>query len=772
VIAAALTLWGGALNINLPLGALKAMRAVRAMRPLRMMHRFPGVRIVVETMIGSLPDVVNVMAVCVIIFLIFAIFAVNFLKGLFRDCSGETADVLGFGDRSSPYGQFLADPQPWAAMDNATRAWFGPDSVVTHALGTASERATTTETTECGGGVGSSGPCCSEWAALPEGAVPTSRQVCECWIEGGAALAWGPFMAQRFDNVAMALLTFFECSTTEGWIDIMFGAVDSRGVDMQPVRDANRWWVVFFIFFMLIGSYFVLNLFIGVILNNFYQKSLRVSDEDQFGGSGSAFVTAEQREWVKSTESTLRAVRLVRLAQSAATPPGSIRAPLHLLVTSRRFEHVTLGLVAANTVLMGCAHYAEPDWLTLWSQRANLGFALAFSVEALLKLYALRWEYFGLTLNGEFHPNQWNLFDLAIVVGTDVGLVVKALTGDDGIGSLGLVVRACRIGRVFRLMQSAKGMAQVFDTRDDAMHDECLPSPLRDVTVKRMAQVFDTLVSSLPGMLNVGALLLLLSFIYAAVGVQLFSKIAFYGAHDEHCNYRTFWAAMSSLLRFATGENFNGFMHDMAHSEPKCDDDPHFNAHVCGFGSEYASIGGERARCRALEGCGSQLAFPFFISYQLLVPFVFINLFIGVILEGFSTSQDVDKASNIIQPEDMRALWTYWSQVDLNDTHTLSLNQFRLFLNKLPPPWMPVDSDVAKWSDKLLMEFCGSMRLRIWTTDKPEASSPPAGDRADSTARGVGGEMSGGSGAERRRRRSRSRSADDDEEEEDGYKVR
>ena len=46
------------------------------------------------------------------------------------------------------------------------------------------------------------------------------RQVCECWAsganDGGVALAWAPVLAQRFDNVPMALLTLFEVATTEG----------------------------------------------------------------------------------------------------------------------------------------------------------------------------------------------------------------------------------------------------------------------------------------------------------------------------------------------------------------------------------------------------------------------------------------------------------------------------------------------------------------------------------------------------------------------------
>ena len=105
-------------------------------------------------------------------------------------------------------------------------------------------------------------------------------------------------------------------------------------------------------------------------------------------------------------------------------------------------------------------------------------------------------------------------------------MLAKLATGADSIGSLGLVMRACRIGRVLRLMQSAPGMRQLFDT----------------------------LITTLPGLTNVGGLLLLICFIYAAVGVQLFALVSYSGAVGVHCNFRTFAGALFSLLRFATGE--------------------------------------------------------------------------------------------------------------------------------------------------------------------------------------------------------------------------
>lgn len=54
----------------------------------------------------------------------------------------------------------------------------------------------------------------------------------------------------------------------------MWAAVDATDEDMQPIRDVYPNWVWFFMVFMLVGSYLVMNLFVGVIIDNFNKASL------------------------------------------------------------------------------------------------------------------------------------------------------------------------------------------------------------------------------------------------------------------------------------------------------------------------------------------------------------------------------------------------------------------------------------------------------------------------------------------------------------------
>ncbi|XP_011869011.1 PREDICTED: sodium channel protein 60E-like [Vollenhovia emeryi] len=82
-----------------------------------------------------------------------------------------------------------------------------------------------------------------------------------------------------FDHVGIAYLALFQVATFEGWMEVMEDAVDARGVDLQPQREANLYAYLYFVIFIVCGSFFTLNLFIGVIIDNFNMLKKKVSDD-------------------------------------------------------------------------------------------------------------------------------------------------------------------------------------------------------------------------------------------------------------------------------------------------------------------------------------------------------------------------------------------------------------------------------------------------------------------------------------------------------------
>lgn len=65
------------------------------------------------------------------------------------------------------------------------------------------------------------------------------------------------------------MITLFVMSTTEGWINLMSDGIDSRGLNLNPKINYAPAWSLYFVFFIIVGSFFIINLFAGVIVEAF-----------------------------------------------------------------------------------------------------------------------------------------------------------------------------------------------------------------------------------------------------------------------------------------------------------------------------------------------------------------------------------------------------------------------------------------------------------------------------------------------------------------------
>ncbi|CBN75915.1 similar to sodium channel, voltage-gated, type IX, alpha isoform 5 [Ectocarpus siliculosus] len=609
------------------LSGLRSLRALRALRPLRIVKRFPGLKIVLEALIGSVQGVFNVAAVCFLFYIIFAILCVNYFKGLLMSCQGDAFDALP-GEVVS----FLEDPLPWSEMSSGQREWFGPLSNVSEAFsgdGFSSSiggNLSTSRVEYCdvitGGLWPDAAACCSAWPTSAEEA-PTSYEVCEC-----LGLSWAETIPQQFDNVAVSLLTLFEISTTEAWTSVTYAAVDATGVGMQPIRDHVIARVWLFILFMLLGAYLVMNLFVGVIVDNFKKMKARAEE-------GGLLVTEHQRLWIK-TQLIMRRLRPMKRPQP---PPGRLGSSCFRLINLPWFDPAVMVCIVLNTVVLAMDYFGQSNLYTSVLELLLYVLYALFTLEALAKILALRWAYF---------KDPWNRFDFFIVLGSTAGLL-SLLFLDSNYGTVITVIRTFRVGRVLRLV---RGMGS-------------------------MSQLFQTLLMTLPSMGNVGALLFLLFFIFAAMGVQLYAKVGLEGALNAQANFRSFWDTMVLLLRFSTGENWNGFMYDVAAERDGCRSDPEYDPDVCGFTSHD--------NCIPIDGCGSWTIYPYMISFTFLITFVFLNLFIGVILDGFDSAKE--ESDDFITEEDLTRFAEHWSNFDPHATCLMSVQDLHSFLQSLFKPW-------------------------------------------------------------------------------------
>ncbi|KAL7552270.1 hypothetical protein ACHAWF_016556 [Thalassiosira exigua] len=569
---------------------LRVLRAFRVLRPLKMINRFPEIKIVVDALLLSLPSVIDVGVICALFFLVFAIFGVTFLKGTFYKCDEATLtpDELNL----------VTYPKLVGEMTYTELSWLNDGS------------------TSCGA---------STWES---GKMPTSRELCSCMDS-----QWVPTIPQNFNNVLRGFALLFEISTTESWVDVMYAAIDNRGIDMQPVRDNNRLWALFFVVFLVLGAFFILELFVGVIIENF--SRLR-----EIKGQG--LMTDAQRQWA----STQQFVMKIRPEVLLRRPEKKLRAIIYDFImpgSNPWFNRFITTITVANSVSIATFAFGDSEGKSAVLGVLNLVFSTIFVIETTLKLVALGKAYF---------RSRWHIFDFTVVCGIGVGFILQVVISDHRLaGSISSLVSLLRMGRLLRLVR----------------------------LVKQLRAPFNTMLSVLPGMVNIGALLVLLVFIYAVCGVQLYATVTLQGDWNERWSFRSVGDAMLLLLRFSTGENWNGMMYGLL-EEPDtvCQTNPVYDE-----ASPWCLSEGDYPDCREVNGCSAGISvYLYFYSFTMIVSFVILNMFVAVVLEAFQASDE----GELLGPEDLEHFVSVWSQFDPEATWFINACDVQSFLSKLRPP--------------------------------------------------------------------------------------
>ena len=72
--------------------------------------------------------------------------------------------------------------------------------------------------------------------------------------------------------------------------------------------------------------------------------------------------------------------------------------------------------------------------------------------------------------------------------------------------------------------------------------------------------IFNTFIVSLPGLINIGGLLLIIVYFYSILGMQLFGRVMHNGIIDRSLNFETFGNSFTALWAVATGDNWSNIM--------------------------------------------------------------------------------------------------------------------------------------------------------------------------------------------------------------------
>ncbi|CAG4985170.1 unnamed protein product [Colias eurytheme] len=434
----------------------------------------------------------------------------------------------------------------------------------------------------------------------------------------------------HFDNVMKGMLTLFTVSTFEGWPGLLYVSIDSNAEDRGPITNFRPIVAAYYIIYIIIIAFFMVNIFVGFVIVTFQNEG-----EQEYKNCE---LDKNQRNCI---EFALKAKPIRRYI-----PKHRIQYKVWWFVTSQPFEYAIFVLIMINTITLAMKYHNQPAEYSKALDLLNMIFTAVFALEFIFKLAAFRFKnYFG---------DAWNTFDFIIVLGSIIDIVVSQVNELKNQGSgppRAHVVKESSIPsinffRLFRVMRLVKLLS-------------------RGEGIRTLLWTFIKSFQALP---YVALLILMLFFIYAVVGMQVFGKIAI---DDEtpitrNNHFQTFPQAILVLFRSATGEAWQDIMMGVSpEPEVRCD-------------ANYRDEGDDAA-----GSCGSVLAFPYFISFYVLCSFLIINLFVAVIMDNFDY---LTRDWSILGPHHLDEFIRLWSEYDPDAKGRIKHLDVVTLLRKISPP--------------------------------------------------------------------------------------
>nr|XP_020635442.1 sodium channel protein type 5 subunit alpha-like isoform X2 [Pogona vitticeps] len=380
----------------------------------------------------------------------------------------------------------------------------------------------------------------------------------------------------NFDNVGAGYLALLQVATFKGWMEIMYAAVDSREREEQPVWEYNLYMYLYFVIFIIFGSFFTLNLFIGVIIDNFNQQKKKLGGQD-------IFMTEEQKKYYNA----MKKLGSKKPQKPIPRPLNKCQGFLFDVVLNQAFDVCIMLLICLNMVTMMVETDDQSPEKVIILYKINMVFVAIFTAECIFKLLALRHYYF---------TNGWNIFDFVVVILSIVGSVLSDIIQKYFFSpTLFRVIRLARIGRILRLIRGAKGIRTLLFA----------------------------LMMSLPALFNIGLLLFLVMFIYAIFGMANFAYVKHEYGIDDMFNFQTFANSMLCLFQITTSAGWDGLLHPILNTGPPYCDPGHINAN------------GSRGNCGS-----PAVGIMFFVTYIIISFLIVVNMYIAIILENFSVATE------------------------------------------------------------------------------------------------------------------------------------
>ena len=333
----------------------------------------------------------------------------------------------------------------------------------------------------------------------------------------------------NFDDAFAGLITLFK-SSTAGVNPMANVAMNVAGTGQPPegssctkitredgtiysvweADSAYLWTTIsFFTTFHVIFTFFLMNLFIGVMSVSFSKST------------GTIMITSLQRRWTQCHTMVNNFKPHDDINEEYRPLPGEplfhVRLTFFTVVTNDYFNTFVMGIIASNCVVLLLEHYpAEPEWAQMIGY-IDIAFLFFYMVEMLAKMI-------GLGLGNYFSSSGWNTFDFFLISTSLATAIVGTVSGIEGL-------RALRSLRLFLLVRQLPGLMSLIDT----------------------------VIHCLPPSLTIGTIMMVFFYLYSIIGMRVFGNTIIEhqgGFYDANNNFDSFPNAFKLLAQVLFGQNY------------------------------------------------------------------------------------------------------------------------------------------------------------------------------------------------------------------------
>uniref|UniRef100_A0A8D1P9R1 Voltage-dependent L-type calcium channel subunit alpha n=1 Tax=Sus scrofa TaxID=9823 RepID=A0A8D1P9R1_PIG len=425
----------------------------------------------------------------------------------------------------------------------------------------------------------------------------------------------------HFDNVLSAMMSLFTVSTFEGWPELLYKAIDSYEEDKGPVYNHRVEMAIFFIIYIILIAFFMMNIFVGFVIVTFQEQG-----ETEYKNCE---LNKNQRQCVQYA---LKARPL-----RCYIPKNPYQYQVWYVVTSSYFEYLMFALIMLNTICLGMQ----------WPHGPPLR-AQPFCILRHGPLpSAVRGAASPTAHPGDPSPRGYfgdpHIIDV-ILSEIDVSTEWAEPSLPCSPASSALHARiSSAFFRLFRVMRLIKLLSRAEGVRT----------------------LLWTFIKSFQALPYVALLIVMLFFIYAVIGMQMFGKIAMVDGTqiNRNNNFQTFPQAVLLLFRCATGEAWQEILLACRYGQ-LCDPESDYLP-----GEEYT--------------CGTDFAYYYFISFYMLCAFLIINLFVAVIMDNFDY---LTRDWSILGPHHLDEFKAIWAEYDPEAKGRIKHLDVVTLLRRIQPP--------------------------------------------------------------------------------------